>query len=362
MDLSNWIKRAATLAALSALLGRGYAAENSDVNVPNELQALKARIAELERKQDENWLTDERAAQIKAIVNEAIAYAKTHGRGADSDLQAGYRDGFFIQTADGKSELTIGGSLQLRYVYARVNALHSTAAPNASDIGNASGFELRRARLTFAGHVFSPDVFFRFEGDFAGPASNNGDFQVTDAYAGYRISDLFKVRAGSFKVPFTKAESLIDVNLGLMERPEENLPFDPVRALGVSVFGDLVPNKVSYEANMNDGAKSNTSGRIEDTSGALDNRLAFYGRVQWAGAGHLSDFTDEPDLRTDTSTFAWMLGAAVGYESQNSTSSAFPAKQTTASVVGLSSYPSPGCPGRREPEWRSVSRDRRLVG
>jgi hypothetical protein len=177
---------------------------------------------------------------------------------------------------------------------------------------------------------------------------------VTDAFVAYRWSDQIKIRAGSYKVPFAKAELISDPLVTTPERVEVMAPFDPIRALGVSVFGDLIRDQLSYEVSANDGGQTNTLRRA-DTVGMtfnLDNRMAFYARVQWAGnarvgsdgkvTGGISDFSDEADLRVDNRAFIWMLGAAVGYESQNSSNNALPSPQGSTGVTGISNGDGPG--------------------
>jgi hypothetical protein len=316
-------------------------------------EALKSRVAELESKENNNWLTQERTDQIRAIVQGVLADAKTRGPfGGSTGASVGYDHGFFIQTDDHNFRLAIGGVLQARYEYARHHADDAafTTKPLAQgNTENSSGFDIRRARINFTGNAFSPNLFYRLEGDFYGSAT--GGFTVTDAYAGYAFNDHLKIRAGAFKTPFTKAEQIYDANLQL-ERSEVNFPFDPQRSLGLSLFGDILPDHWGYEINANDGAKTNTL-RYVDTSSTvttitstatptynLDNRLAFYGRTQYAAGGTENDFTDEADLRADTRPFAWMAGGAVGYESQNSSAAAF--AQSSLPIVGLGSNDSPG--------------------
>ena len=268
---------------------------------------------------------------------------------------AGYDHGFFIQTDDHNFRLAIGGVLQVRYEYARHHADDAdfTTKPlPQGDTENSSGFDIRRARINFTGNAFSPNLFYRFEGDFYG--SSTGGFTVTDAYRRLRqvFNDHIKIRCGAFKTPFTKAEQTHDANLQL-ERSEVNFPFDPQRSLGVSLFGDIITDHLGYEINANDGAKTNTLRYVDTASTVttitttttpsynLDNRPAFYSRVNHAGDGGTeNDFTDEADLRKDTSSFAWLLGGAVGYESQNSSAATFP--QNSLPIVGLGSNDSPG--------------------
>ena len=77
----------------------------------------------------------------------------------------------------------------------------------------------------------------------------------------------------------------------------------------------------------------------------LDNRMGFYTRFNYVGAGSLKDFSDEPDMRDDTRNFVWLAGLGMGYESQNadnSTSShALPSPQNTA-VMAIGNRGAPG--------------------
>ena len=354
-----WSRRALAAAVVSALLAAPAtrAADPAPApDVSSELSALKTRIAELEAQQHENWLTKERETQIRGIVADVLNDAKTRGQFA-AGAETGYTPGagFYIQSADKNYKLSIGGFAQLRFEAGQANAINgrtitrsipssldSHGVPVAGttitipDPGNSAGFDIRRARISFSGNAFTPDLTFKFEGDFYGNAT--GNFTVTDAFVAYRFTDLFKAKIGSFKVPFAKAELTSDTVISMAERPEELSPFDPIRALGLSLYGDILKDQVSYEISANDGGNSNTF-RQNDTVGLapnLDNRMAYYARMQWAGAGKISDFTDEPDLRDDNREFIWMLGAAGGYESQNATNRAFPSPQTSTPVGGLS--------------------------
>lgn len=343
MIFSTWTSRAAVAAAVAVLATAGTTfAADPNADLQSEVAALKARLAELERRENENWLTEERASQIKALVNDVIADARQRGQFLDGDTKVGYKDGFFIESGP-NFKLVIGGFVQARYTYARVNAYNGRSISGGkSDPGDATGFDIRRARISVAGYAFSKDITYKLEGDFYG--ASTGAFTVTDAWLGYRVNDALKFRVGSFKVPFAKAELTSDTALSVMERPLVLGPFNPSRALGLSVFGDIIKDKATYEININDGSNTNTLRRVTTvgTSNNLDNRLAFYGRLQYVGNGTIKDFADEPDLRKDTSEFAWMVGFAAGYESQNNSASAFPSPQGTVGGTGLSTNDSAG--------------------
>ncbi len=370
-----WSSQALAAAVFLSVVGAGVrAADPVTANASNasgtddaQIKALESRIADLESKENQNWMTDERAAQIRGIVEDVLKDAKYHSQYADG-AEVGYKDGFFIQTPDQNFKLVIGGFGQFRYEFSQANAYNKRTLPantvgtssiTPHDPGNASGFDIRRARLSASGNIFSPDLTFKLEGDFYGggyvnsintSATNlssvsSGAFTVTDAFVAYRFNDQFKLRLGSFKIPFSKAELTSDTAGEFQERPEVNAPFDPVRSIGLSLYGDIVKDKLGYEVNMDDGgstfdgANANTDRRDATTGNInnLGNRPSFYGRIQWAGAGKISDFADEPDLRQDNHDFIWMLGAAAGYDSQNNTNNAFPSPQGTTSVIGISS-------------------------
>jgi hypothetical protein len=355
--------RVAAILGLVAASGAVFAADSGDdlaalkakvAELEKRDQALQSRVVELEGKEDANWMTQQRADQIRAIVEETLADAKKRGQYADGPT-VGYNNGFFIQTPDNNFKLVVGGLLQVRYEYALHQADDSkfkTKPLAQGDRENSSGFDIRRARLNFTGNAFSPNLFYRFEGDFYG--SSTGGFTVTDAYGGYAFSDAIKLRAGAFKTPFTKAEQEYDANLEL-ERSEVNFPFDPQRSLGFSSLGEPIKDHLGYEVNANDGAKSNTFRYVDTNNNVttvsttstpsynLDNRLSFYSRVQYASSdGTIKEFYEggEADLRKGDRPFIWLLGGAVGYESQNSSGAAF--AQNTVTVPGAGSNDSPG--------------------
>jgi phosphate-selective porin OprO and OprP len=358
MQMSKWTGRAAALAALATMMGAGRAAEAQAAgsDVASELNALKSRIAQLEAQQNENWMTKEREEQIRTIVQNAIADARKQGQLGSGSIDAGYKDGFYIQSADGANKLVINGFVQPRYAYVyrhdanTGDALHPiTATHNQED---TSGFDVRRARIKLSGNVISPNVIYTLYGDFYG--ASTGAFTVLEAFGGYNFNDTFKIRAGAMQLPFTRVSADADTKLDLMTRPEAftaMLGDDTTRTIGVSVYGEPIKDKLSYEVQANNGINTRTLRRPDttDTGTAnafnLDNRMGFYARVNFAGSGILKDFGDQPDMRKDNRDFIWLAGMGAGYESQNAdngtSSHALPAPQNSA-VMALGNRGAPG--------------------
>ena len=59
-------------------------------------------------------------------------------------------------------------------------------------------------------------------------------------------------------MPFAKAELTPDPLVSTSEPVEVMAPFDPIRALGVSLFGEH-RDQLAYEVSANDGGQTNTS-------------------------------------------------------------------------------------------------------
>ena len=198
-------------------------------------------------------------------MQDVLADAKTHGTFMDSGLQAGYNNGFFIQTDDDKFKLVANGYIQFRYVFSDDTLKNRSAfgsSPPATGTGSEFGF--RRARLIFSGNAFDPKLIYMISGDFGGSSGNSGNFQILDLFVGYNFTPQVKIKGGAMLVPFEYQE-LYSSGVSLPEFSTTGIPFDAVRTLGLSVYGDLIKDKLAYEAQINDGSKANALGRPDDT-------------------------------------------------------------------------------------------------
>ena len=140
--------RVGLLAGASAITLTGV----SFAGTPQE--DYEARIAELEAKVSElsgdNWMTEERAEEIRGVVSDVLADADTRASLLNSGMQMGYDNGFMLGSPDGNFSLKLNGHMQVRYVYNLQDG-----APGIDT--NRAGFENTRTRLIFTGNVGSPD-------------------------------------------------------------------------------------------------------------------------------------------------------------------------------------------------------------
>lgn len=337
---------AGTPTTSTAPAAAGATATQSDTvaQLQKEIESLKAAVNTLKAHEDSAWMAKQRAAEVRAIVESTLQKSKKESQYLDNPIQAGYDNGFFIQTANKNFSFHFNGYFQYRYDFGSYQPVNQGAYshlpagdhldPTSVPGGSANGFGFRYARLIFSGNVFSPRLTYFIQSDFAGGngTTNSGYFSEKDLFVAYRFKKWLQVKAGSFLVPFTHVE-YISSGLEMVDFNSVEWPFDPARAMGVSVYGDIVPNQVNYEVNVNNGANTQGNG-IASNNVSLDNRLGF--ATRWQFGSRISDFVMEPDLRW-SKHFQWMLGVAFNFDSQTKSPIAFPAGQGTDTLLGLSS-------------------------
>lgn len=205
------------------LLGAGAlsaatAAEPS-MDVQSEIQALKAEVARLRAKDDESWLTERRAEEVKALIRDVLSDADTRASLAEGGVTAGH-DGkhFYLASEDGNFLLQLEGQFQMRYVYNRRSNPGSTTTTSVEDVGGVptvvstttlndaeqSGFLLRRSKVKFGGHIFG-DIGYKL---VLNAVRDDGGEELEEAWVSFKVFDGAKLIAGRIKAPFQR-ENLI---------------------------------------------------------------------------------------------------------------------------------------------------------
>lgn len=166
------------------------------------VERLNSRLAGLEQIDGERWLNEERAEQIRSVVTDVLADADSRTSFQSDGALAGYAPGkgFYLRSADGKYSMRISGQLQVRYI---VN--------DASERSTQYGFQLRRAKLAFQGHVFDESWTYNIQGAFnrgssSLSTSNSTDFRLENAYIDKAFDNGFSVRLGQFKAPWLQED------------------------------------------------------------------------------------------------------------------------------------------------------------
>ncbi len=148
-----------------------------------------------------------------------------------------------VKSEDGNNEVNISGRVQGRHTY--------TLRENS--VADTNTFEVRRAKLSFKGHVLNPNLKFKLQGAFGTKSSTrttsvggttvvtrestSGLFDLEDAYADWTPLKWIGIRFGQFKVPFLKQELTSSGKQQFVDRALSTGDFTFKRDIGVSIHG-----------------------------------------------------------------------------------------------------------------------------
>ncbi|MEM1212824.1 MAG: porin [Planctomycetota bacterium] len=262
---SKWIKRAVCAAVVTGAM-------TPMVSSADELAELKARVAELERQQNQTWLSERQAHEVKSLIAETLQDADTRASLLADEMSAGWKKKFFLQNGDGSFNMTFGGQLQFRFVA----EVQSDAADEAD-----SGFQLRRTKLKIDGDVYDDWGYtIVFSGD-----REDGSVSVEDFVISRKIGSI-GVKVGKFKLPFLREELLSSSRQLAVDRSmsTEFFTLDRSEQIQLSYSADNFKVAVS----INDGADEEFS-----DSGLDPVEIGFTGRVDikvMGDWGQMKDF------------------------------------------------------------------------
>jgi len=273
----NWKTAAFTIAGLG-LMTPAQGDQVTDMQA--QIDALRTELSQVQVQQGDNWLNERRAEEVKGLIMEVLSDADTRASLMNDGAIAGHNgEHFFIHSADGAFALYVSGQLQFQYIY------------NNQDVSTATdedegGFQLRRGKINFDGHISSPKVGYHVS--LARDWFDSGNGVILEEYnVSHQINDNLNVAAGLMLIPF-QAEDLIDsTRLLAVERTPTNEFFTPNRAEGVRLtYGD---GPLTITGMISDGADSERTDFEDDSS-----EIALTGRIDYIIEGEASqgeDFT-----------------------------------------------------------------------
>jgi hypothetical protein len=291
-------------------VGLAPAALGSDLPQDRRIESLEAEVAQLRasvaelsaaRKDEESgWLTERRASEIRGLVEEVLADADTRASLLAQGATAGWDKGFYLASADGNYRLKISGQMDIRWV---LN--HQENAPSGDD--NQYGFEMRRMKLAFEGHVIDPSWEYYIKAAFD---RDGGAFELEDATVSKSFENGIEVTFGQFKLPFLREELTSSTRQLAVERSLVNEEFNQDRSKAV---------QVGYEADRWRVSGAYSDGFNSDNTEFDDSnvRYAFTGRGEFLVMGDWGQFKDFTSPRG--SETGVMLGAAAHFQNGNGT-------------------------------------------
>ncbi len=259
---------------------------------------LQKQVDELKAANDDKWLTQQRADEIRGLVREVLADADTRASLLDTGVAAGWDKGFFIGSTDGNYLLRITGQLQTRFVY-------NNQKDSPTD-DNSYGFEIRRAKLDFAGNVFDPTWKYDFE---ISASANGGGFTLGEnGWVQKNIDDL-SLRFGQFKPLFAREENITSRRMLTVERSMVNSQFTAGVAQGLQAL--YQQEKWRIAGSIIDGANTGNTGWNQG-----ENEYALTSRFEFLPVGTWDATLDNVGFRD--SEQALLLGAAVLFQQSES--------------------------------------------
>ncbi|MBX3356527.1 MAG: hypothetical protein KF724_12595 [Phycisphaeraceae bacterium] len=322
-----------------------HAAGPVDEDILKRLEALERRNDELERRnrdlasevavlrtsQGEEWLTEERAAQIRQIVEDVLVDAGSRASLRQDGMTAGWNDGFFMASPDGRFKLQVGGLLQTRFVWSNIRT--GQTDPTVQDRKqDRYAFDLPNTQLWFRGHVFGPSVQYMVKARFTnntaiflgeqGPVplgDGSGTLQLMDAWIRFQLTDNWSVRAGQYRSPYSREflipeqyqlavnRSIVDFHMGLGYTQGVELQF--------------ISDDIRWLLSLDDGGNDNLSGPALSTVDGnpanspwfrQDSDISVTTRLEWKPFGAWQDFASFTSPMGQAQ--GWLLGAAFHYQ------------------------------------------------
>ena len=176
-----------------------------------------------------------------ATVEPAYTAAKKH------KAVAARRDGLWLSTADGATQLRVHG-------YAQADDRMFTSSTHGEELDT---FLFRRIRPLFEGTLFNA-IDFRFMPDFGQNTS-----QIQEAYVEEKTFGFAKVRVGKFKEPIGLEVLRSDRELVFAERSMAS-DLVPLRYIGGQLSGSVLSDSIAYEGGFFQGSSDGSNGVFTD--------------------------------------------------------------------------------------------------
>ncbi len=252
---------------------------------------LQSQVAELRSANDANWLNERRAEEVKSLVKEVLNDADTRASLLEGGMSAGHNGkNFFLASEDGSFLLKIAGQIQFRHIWA-----HQDNAADEDD----TGFQARRLKLKFGGHVGDPKFTYAINLE---ANRNGGNVGVYEAYVGYDFGNGLSAKAGAIKIPFLRQELISSAKQIAVDRSLVNEYFTLNYSDQVQL--NYAADKFKLAFSFSDGA----NGGLDDIGvDGVDYALSLRGELLLAGTW--KQFDDVSAWSKDDTGL--LLGAAI---------------------------------------------------
>lgn len=244
-------------------------APNSEVDTLRSMvHELRDQVAEL--KQDDNaWINSKRADEIRGLVNDVLADVDTRASLQGSGATSGWP---WVASADGNFKLKFGGQIQARWL-----------TNEATGQEDQQGFEQRRTKLKFSGHVGDPSWQYKVTATWG----RNDGSSTEDAYINKKFDNGSWFKFGQYKGGFLR-ENIVSSSKQLgVERSMLNNAFTYGWTQGIE-YG-WRDDDMGFIFQYNDGPGLANSQALAPSRSAMIARVEYKsGDASWKDFGYLT--------------------------------------------------------------------------
>ena len=292
-----------------------------------------AEITSLRNEKDDQWLTEQRAEEIRVVVADVLADASSRASLQGDGATSGWNKGFFIASADGNFKLVVGGLLQVRAAY-NYQPTTNRAGINAQQAAsNEYGTEVRRAELVFSGNVIDPSWTYRIKFAFnqnsptvqtaIGTQTTTNAPTLDDAFIRKDFGNGFSLKAGQYKSNYNLEEWSSSSAIQLVERSVINSYFKTDFIQGIELQYEADDWRVLV--NYNDGGNNRNVGAIGQNTPSSGVAPGTGNNTEWATAGRfdlklagkwsqfreMNSFRGSDDALQIGAAYNWQRGGAL---------------------------------------------------
>jgi hypothetical protein len=179
--------------ALGMGAGIAWAAEPSTQELMDQIKQLQSKVADLENRQ--TTLSD---AQVSATIDSVLRDAEKRSQLFQMEGFTAGHDGknFWLRSSDGNYALSPRFQFQFRHTVNWQDEPEDILGDDDDDSETIKGFEIRRMKLEFVGNAISQDLTYNFRW---ATDSDEGSFNLENAYIMYQFNDQWAFRAGQWK-------------------------------------------------------------------------------------------------------------------------------------------------------------------
>ena len=279
-------------------------------------KSLEGQVSELKAIEGEKWLSQERADQIRSVVADVIADADSRASLRQDAMTAGWNDGFFLASPDGRFRLQVNGLIQPRFMWSHISGTPNTSYTVPDQLENRYGFDSNYNELTFKGHIFSPAVEYMVKTNVAmgdtyqlgtqpNAVTNNlnagpttGQMYLLDAWARISFTDEISLRVGQYRSPYAREQLVTEQNQMAVSRTGvvRNYGLWYTQGIELQSQGDDFRTNIS----LDNGGSSNLAGTSANLIGQQPLDAPWYTqqvsysvttRIEWKPFGAWKDFT-----------------------------------------------------------------------